>query len=106
MERCTASSGNVTSVCSLLHYFKPINATELNIFFLQGLTKEGEKTSYILSDCLKDEEPHRSVQDLNVILIIVLHLLWLTFLYLSFNEASPYMWKQPVMAFLALVKDP
>ncbi|TKS73487.1 Alpha-mannosidase 2C1 [Collichthys lucidus] len=25
---------------------------------LQGLTKEGEKTSYILSDCLKDEEPH------------------------------------------------
>lgn len=28
---------------------------------LQGLTKEGEKTSYILSDCLKDEEPHRSV---------------------------------------------
>ena len=28
---------------------------------LQGLTKEGEKTSYILSDCLKDEEPHKSV---------------------------------------------
>lgn len=28
---------------------------------LQGLTKEGEKTSYILSDCLKDEESHRSV---------------------------------------------
>ncbi|XP_038562144.1 alpha-mannosidase 2C1 [Micropterus salmoides] len=25
---------------------------------VQGLTKEGEKTSYILSDCLKDEEPH------------------------------------------------
>ncbi|KAK5610189.1 Alpha-mannosidase 2C1 [Crenichthys baileyi] len=26
---------------------------------VQGLTKEGEKISYILSDCLKDEEPHR-----------------------------------------------
>ncbi|KAF7224392.1 alpha-mannosidase 2C1 [Nothobranchius furzeri] len=26
---------------------------------VQGLTKEGEKTSYILSECLKDEEPHR-----------------------------------------------
>ncbi|MED6290454.1 Alpha-mannosidase 2C1, partial [Characodon lateralis] len=26
---------------------------------VQGLTKEGEKTSYILSDCVKDEEPHR-----------------------------------------------
>ncbi|AWP08416.1 putative alpha-mannosidase 2C1 [Scophthalmus maximus] len=25
---------------------------------VQGLTKEGEKTSYILSTCLKDEEPH------------------------------------------------
>ncbi|XP_037539458.1 alpha-mannosidase 2C1 [Nematolebias whitei] len=25
---------------------------------VQGLTKEGEKTSYILSECLKDEEPH------------------------------------------------
>ncbi|KAF3854847.1 hypothetical protein F7725_022902 [Dissostichus mawsoni] len=25
---------------------------------VQGLSKEGEKTSYILSDCLKDEEPH------------------------------------------------
>ncbi|XP_072242006.1 alpha-mannosidase 2C1 isoform X2 [Leuresthes tenuis] len=25
---------------------------------VQGLTKEGEKTSYILSDCLKDKEPH------------------------------------------------
>ncbi|XP_068595309.1 alpha-mannosidase 2C1 [Brachionichthys hirsutus] len=25
---------------------------------VQGLTKDGEKTSYILSDCLKDEEPH------------------------------------------------
>ncbi|KAI3371290.1 hypothetical protein L3Q82_023907, partial [Scortum barcoo] len=25
---------------------------------VQGLTKEGEKTSYILSDCLKDEDPH------------------------------------------------
>uniref|UniRef100_A0A667YA75 alpha-mannosidase n=1 Tax=Myripristis murdjan TaxID=586833 RepID=A0A667YA75_9TELE len=25
---------------------------------VQGLTKEGEKTSYILTDCLKDEEPH------------------------------------------------
>lgn len=25
---------------------------------VQGLTNEGEKTSYILSDCLKDEEPH------------------------------------------------
>ena len=28
---------------------------------LQGLTKEGEKMSYILSDCLKDDEPHKSV---------------------------------------------
>ncbi|KAM6937533.1 alpha-mannosidase 2C1 [Xenentodon cancila] len=25
---------------------------------VQGLTKDGEKTSYILSECLKDEEPH------------------------------------------------
>ncbi|KAK1887530.1 Alpha-mannosidase 2C1 [Dissostichus eleginoides] len=25
---------------------------------VQGLSKEGEKTSYILSDCVKDEEPH------------------------------------------------
>uniref|UniRef100_A0A669D8L5 alpha-mannosidase n=1 Tax=Oreochromis niloticus TaxID=8128 RepID=A0A669D8L5_ORENI len=25
---------------------------------VQGLTKEGEKTSYILSECLQDEEPH------------------------------------------------
>ncbi|KAK9952470.1 hypothetical protein ABG768_018309 [Culter alburnus] len=25
---------------------------------VQGLTKEGEKTSYILSECLKDSEPH------------------------------------------------
>uniref|UniRef100_A0A673CR29 alpha-mannosidase n=1 Tax=Sphaeramia orbicularis TaxID=375764 RepID=A0A673CR29_9TELE len=25
---------------------------------VQGLTKEGEKTSYILSECLRDEEPH------------------------------------------------
>nr|XP_061825435.1 alpha-mannosidase 2C1-like isoform X1 [Nerophis lumbriciformis] len=25
---------------------------------VQGLTKEGEKTSYILSDCLTDKEPH------------------------------------------------
>ncbi|XP_029010098.1 alpha-mannosidase 2C1 isoform X2 [Betta splendens] len=25
---------------------------------VQGLTKEGEKTSYILSDCLEDAEPH------------------------------------------------
>ncbi|XP_060891398.1 alpha-mannosidase 2C1 [Labrus mixtus] len=25
---------------------------------VQGLSKEGEKTSYILSDCLKDDEPH------------------------------------------------
>ncbi|KAK0148878.1 Alpha-mannosidase 2C1 [Merluccius polli] len=25
---------------------------------VQGLTKEGEKTSYILSDCLRDEDPH------------------------------------------------
>ncbi|KAF6738905.1 Alpha-mannosidase 2C1 [Oryzias melastigma] len=25
---------------------------------VQGLTKEGEKTSYILSDCLRSEEPH------------------------------------------------
>ncbi|KAJ3596833.1 hypothetical protein NHX12_003233 [Muraenolepis orangiensis] len=25
---------------------------------VQGLTKEGEKTSYILSECLKDEDPH------------------------------------------------
>ncbi|XP_015256248.1 PREDICTED: alpha-mannosidase 2C1 [Cyprinodon variegatus] len=25
---------------------------------VQGLTKEGEKTSYVLSYCLKDEEPH------------------------------------------------
>lgn len=30
-------------------------------FYLQGLTKEGEKTSYVLTECLKDEEPHRSV---------------------------------------------
>uniref|UniRef100_A0AAZ3PI73 alpha-mannosidase n=1 Tax=Oncorhynchus tshawytscha TaxID=74940 RepID=A0AAZ3PI73_ONCTS len=25
---------------------------------VQGLTKEGEKTSYILTECLKDDEPH------------------------------------------------
>ncbi|XP_073687876.1 alpha-mannosidase 2C1 isoform X2 [Garra rufa] len=25
---------------------------------VQGLTKEGEKTSYVLSECLKDSEPH------------------------------------------------
>ncbi|KAM4618384.1 alpha-mannosidase 2C1 [Polymixia lowei] len=25
---------------------------------VQGLTKEGEKTSYILTECLKDEDPH------------------------------------------------
>uniref|UniRef100_A0A7N8XH06 alpha-mannosidase n=1 Tax=Mastacembelus armatus TaxID=205130 RepID=A0A7N8XH06_9TELE len=26
---------------------------------VQGLTKDGEKTSYVLSDCLRDEDPHR-----------------------------------------------
>lgn len=29
---------------------------------LQGLTKEGEKTSYVLAECLEDDEPHRSAE--------------------------------------------
>lgn len=73
MERWTASSGKEAAVGLTSDrnsvYSPCIDVT--HCLHLQGLTKEGEKTSYILSDCLKDEEPHMSVtEDMNSVLFL------------------------------------
>ncbi|XP_033997413.1 alpha-mannosidase 2C1 isoform X1 [Trematomus bernacchii] len=57
---------------------------------VQGLSKEGEKTSYILSDCLKDEEPHRSVPKTQVHCCFCNQLLTECLYFLLFSSVTLY----------------